>query len=669
MAIQYLRNALGATNSATSFSITLPTTAAGDILILEYVHRGTGTGTIGGTSITTGGLTWTEKHSQLFNSSAYSGRTVWTRATGNHSGQTITGSGLTNSCAAIVTVYSGAKATGDPLADATIVGEQNASGNETQAEITTSSNGAWVVLVVVNSPDYAVTSQSCTSPGTLTARAERLSTGGIDTSVAHASAEKATAGATGAFTWAQTNDISGSWAYAITPEPEAIALVPDDSFHANTSDSVTITQTHSITVNDSFHANSSDPVVLTQVHSISLNDSFHSNIVDGSLVLEQIQPAIDLVPQDSFHANSVDSVVITQQHSIVLSDARHDNSSDNVAVTQVHSIIVNDSRHSNTVDPVVLTQVHSVILSDSAHSNTVDSVTITQQHSLQLNDSFHANITENLIVVQEAGVINLLPNDSFHSNSVDSILLTQQHSIVISDLSHNNTVDPVTISQVHNLSISDSRHTTSCDAVSIVQQHNITVSDANHQHSSDNVVVTMYVPPVDLIVDKSYHQNSSDNVTIAIINVLSVNNSYHGNSSDSCEITQDHIISINKSFNNNTVEGVIIVITISEKIIFKAGFSRAPQLDKDGGTAYLMTDNRPDRKDGVKNRYKLISFPDNNWSLEAFMYRVPDFTLATDSYYGPIRTNKEFLKLLGIFIGHSYNLAEYPFPPSYYDTW
>ena len=77
--------------------------------------------------------------------------------------------------------------------------------------------GAWVVLVVVNSPDLAVTPQTCTSPGALTARAERLSTGGTDTSIAHASAEKATAGATGAFTWAQTNAASGSWAYAIRP--------------------------------------------------------------------------------------------------------------------------------------------------------------------------------------------------------------------------------------------------------------------------------------------------------------------------------------------------------------------------------------------------------------------------------------------------------------------
>src|SRR3990167_3914245 len=197
MATTFIANALGATNSTTSFSITLPTTAAGDILICEFAHRGTGNGTIGGTSVTTGGLTWTLKHSQLFASSAFSGKTYWTRATGNHSGQTVTGSGLTDSCAAILTQYRGALASGDPLADATVVGEQNASGNETQAQITTATAAAWVVLVVVNSPDLAVATQACTSPGALTERAERLSTGGTDSSISTASAEKAAAGGRG----------------------------------------------------------------------------------------------------------------------------------------------------------------------------------------------------------------------------------------------------------------------------------------------------------------------------------------------------------------------------------------------------------------------------------------------------------------------------------------
>ena len=217
MALDYVTNALGGTTTTTSFSITLPATQADDILILEFTHRGTGDGTISGTSVTTDGLTWTLKHSQLYATSAFSGKTYWTRATGNHTGKTVTGASLTNSCAAVVTVYRGARTSGDPLSDATIVGEQNASTNETQAQITTATNGAYVVLVVVNSPDVAVTNQACTSPGALTARAERLSTGGTDTSVSHASAALSSAGATGAFTWSQTDGDGGSWAYAIEP--------------------------------------------------------------------------------------------------------------------------------------------------------------------------------------------------------------------------------------------------------------------------------------------------------------------------------------------------------------------------------------------------------------------------------------------------------------------
>lgn len=214
MAISFIGNALGGTTTTTSFSITLPTTAADDIIILEFCHRGTGNGTVGGTY---SGGAFTLKHSQTFGGGLFSGKTYWSRATGNHSGQTVTGSGLTNSCAAIITIYRGCVASGDPLADATVVGEENASGNETQAQITTSTDGAWVVLVVVNSPDLAVSSQAATDPSTLAERAERLSTGGTDSSIAHASDAKATAGATGSFTWAQTNGASGSWAYAIIP--------------------------------------------------------------------------------------------------------------------------------------------------------------------------------------------------------------------------------------------------------------------------------------------------------------------------------------------------------------------------------------------------------------------------------------------------------------------
>ncbi len=222
MAIAFINGANGGTISSTSFSITLPATQVNDIIILEYAHRGTADATLGGTYA---GPACTKKHDQLFASSAFSGKTFWSRATGNHANETVTGSGLTNACAAIVTIYRGVRGDGDPLGNAAVVGEQNASANETQAQITTTTSGAYVVLVVANSPDLAVSSQSSTSPGALTERQEVLSTAGTNCSISHASAGKALPGVTGALTWAQTNGASGSWAYALTPELPIMPIV------------------------------------------------------------------------------------------------------------------------------------------------------------------------------------------------------------------------------------------------------------------------------------------------------------------------------------------------------------------------------------------------------------------------------------------------------------
>lgn len=212
MAITFVTFALSGTTDSTTLNITLPTVAAGDVLLLEYTHRGTGTGTLGGV----GGSDWTNKASDLYATSTFSHHLYWKRCDGSESGDALTVTGLTNSCAGVVTLYRGCKSVGDPIG--AILHEANASANETMAQITTTRNVAFVVLTVANSPDVAISAQTCTSPGALTERAERLNTTGTDTSIAHASAEKATLGATGALTWAQTNTASSSRAYELLPD-------------------------------------------------------------------------------------------------------------------------------------------------------------------------------------------------------------------------------------------------------------------------------------------------------------------------------------------------------------------------------------------------------------------------------------------------------------------
>jgi hypothetical protein len=215
MAISYVANETDA--GTTSLSLTVGNSyKAGDIFILEYTHLGTATGTIGGTY---SGGPWTQKTTATYNGGAYSSFLYWSRTTGTHASETITVTGLTNSCAGGFSGYRGALASGDPLSAATLVTEENSSGNETQAGITTTVDNAMVVLAVFNgNPEDNVTIFRATDPSDLDEKTEVLSSYGLGSSMSHAAALKSSAGATGSFTWSQNNAISRSWAYAIHPE-------------------------------------------------------------------------------------------------------------------------------------------------------------------------------------------------------------------------------------------------------------------------------------------------------------------------------------------------------------------------------------------------------------------------------------------------------------------
>jgi hypothetical protein len=211
--ISLISTATPSGNPTTSFTITIPTVLAGDLLVVDVFHGGTGTPSV--VDDDAGGETWTKGVEQ--DGTACSVSTWYKRATSATSAKIITVSSLTDSGCGGLAVYRGVVRSGSPYSG-TPVSEANAAADETQAQITTLHNGAWVVLVVGNDLNNATASQACTSPGTLTERWEKLTTGGANSGIAHASLEKVTAGATGAFTWGVTDVLGASIAYALQPE-------------------------------------------------------------------------------------------------------------------------------------------------------------------------------------------------------------------------------------------------------------------------------------------------------------------------------------------------------------------------------------------------------------------------------------------------------------------
>ena len=215
--IAFVASASSSGNPTTSHTVTIPaSTFQDDILILLSVHNGTGTLTV--VDNDTGGNTWTLKDERDFGTPNASSQLRWKRATTATASKTITVSVATNCSSSVLLVYRGVETSGDPIE--AVLSESNISGNETQAQITTLTNGAVVLLGVSQSPGVATATQSTTSPGTLLERAETISTGGTDCSCSLADGTKATAGVTGSFTWTQTNTVSGSVGFALKPSAD-----------------------------------------------------------------------------------------------------------------------------------------------------------------------------------------------------------------------------------------------------------------------------------------------------------------------------------------------------------------------------------------------------------------------------------------------------------------
>jgi hypothetical protein len=91
--------------------------------------------------------------------------------------------------------------------------EQNASGNETHAGFTPTHDNAMICLVVGNyDNDNAVSSQSCTNPGTLTERFDHVDNGACAFAAAPQTGGPS---ATGNITWSQSNNATLSVVFAI----------------------------------------------------------------------------------------------------------------------------------------------------------------------------------------------------------------------------------------------------------------------------------------------------------------------------------------------------------------------------------------------------------------------------------------------------------------------
>ena len=256
------------TNNTDHFHVSVTTDVLkNDLLILSCTNRDSTADPSTPTDNETSGNAWQKIHGR---NNGTSGASVWWKriVANNTATITVDSLGYTGSCAGGLSIYRGCSIGLAPYENVT--GETNISGNEVNAGITPSRNGALVCLSVFNATnDIAIDTESTTSPGTLDERSEHLNTGGSDCSVTHASAIQTTAETTGNFTWAQTDAASQSIAFDILPAVDNVTAYGGTNPYAGST--VILTAARKMTANSGAFAYSGSAVDINRSYRLTID--------------------------------------------------------------------------------------------------------------------------------------------------------------------------------------------------------------------------------------------------------------------------------------------------------------------------------------------------------------------------------------------------------------
>jgi hypothetical protein len=231
MAITHVGSHLPDSNTnTTEFTISVTTDVlANDILILSCTNRDSTSDPSTPTDNESGGNAWAKIISG--NTGASNASVWWKRVVAdNTSTITVTGSGFTGSCAAVLSIYRGCSTAATPYEDAAT--ETNTSGinyANSSGAVSPSEANCLVCLSVFNGTYGISTSvQAATYPSSLDERGDHLNTGGDDCGCSHASKVKSTSGSTGVITYniSAKNTVNQSITFVILP-PTDYTLTAD----------------------------------------------------------------------------------------------------------------------------------------------------------------------------------------------------------------------------------------------------------------------------------------------------------------------------------------------------------------------------------------------------------------------------------------------------------
>lgn len=596
MAITVRTSTVTSGANTTGFTLVINSAVvAGDILLLGVTNRDS---TADPTVVDNDSGTWLKVHNQ--NANTNGAITVWwRRATSATASKTITVSGCTGSASGVVTPYVGALAVGTPYG--TPAGEANASANETQVGITTTRPGSFACLFVgcTSNDTLNVSTYVATDPATLAERGEGVSSGGSDCSMAHASAVRSAAGATGNISWSQTNGTGASAAFEliIAETVAAVSVTQDSDYHsiaftAAIAASNSFTQSSDValvdvTVEDAGSSadvtfiQTSDSGLIVSVAAAASTTSYTQELdVTSTSVQSVITSAISYSQTNDISEAASISSVVTETDFTQISDAHISTSAAAIATSSIFSQDNDVATINSIVEEPSLQATVTYTQSDDANLTTVLAAVAIANSYTQSLDIIETSVQAPSI----SATIYTQANDAAVATSIAAIAATSNYSQISDTFSiassvpaigattyiqNNDVVTSSTVASIEALllftQVSDITSVTVTGAVEVVETFSQTTDSVSfdaavsiaiagsYSQASDSVTVDLVVP---VLASNEYVQTSDIILTNSISGNETTAYSSYTQSSDSSTaiITTSILMDVTHQQSPDTIE-------------------------------------------------------------------------------------------------------------------
>ncbi|HEY9417433.1 MAG TPA: hypothetical protein VIQ30_21955 [Pseudonocardia sp.] len=286
----------GGTNTALNHSVAIPTCVVGDDLYASFTLNG------GFVSVTSEPAGWTRIFPASITDDGFNALLIYrkTATSTEVAGGTIAltvGTACRANYGSISILGSDTSLAPDGVVTTTVT----TAATSLSHTITASTNNSLILSIL--GLDSA--SENATPSAPLTQRWDAVEAGTLGQANVGATCVQAASGSA-TYTWTWTSSIARKgWTASI--RAGGTDLVPDAASQAQTSDNVTLTQTHVLAPDPAIQAQTSDNVTLTQTHVLTVNPAAQAQTSDN-VTLSQV---IVLTVANAVQAQTSDNVVVT----------------------------------------------------------------------------------------------------------------------------------------------------------------------------------------------------------------------------------------------------------------------------------------------------------------------------------------------------------------------